>query len=171
MSINNLERNLTLWFGIVVAVLVYYTVHEGTHFIQAVISNNFNSIRLVGFLGIEIVTNEVPTGIELALFSGLSAVVTSFLGYIMVLYTPKILMLKRKIIKVSFYYITIILLILDPVYLSVLHRFVGGGDMNGITIGLGLSSLPISILFGILAVVNLYIIIKKVHPVYKEDFN
>lgn len=42
--------------------------------------------------------------------------------------------------------------------------------MNGITNGLGISSLPVSISFGILAIMNIYIIIKKVHPAYKRNF-
>jgi len=170
MDNNQVRRNLKLWIGIIIAIIMYYVIHEGTHFVQAVLTDNFDSIRLVGVVGIEIMIKEVPTGLALTLFSGLSSVMTVFFGYIFVIIMPKILMMNNKMVKVALYYITIILLSLDPIYLSILHRYVGGGDMNGIIKGLNISSLPISIVFGILAVINIYIIIKKVHPAYKRNF-
>ncbi len=165
-----MRRNIKLWIGIIIAIIIYYVVHEGTHLIQAVLTDNFDSIRLVGFAGIEIMIKEVPTGLLLSLFSGLSNAITVFCGYILVIMIPKILVLSNKMMKVALYYITIILLVLDPVYMSILHQYVGGGDMNGVTKGLGISSLPISIVFGIVAALNIYIIIKKVHPTYKKNF-
>lgn len=167
---NKLRRNFKLWIGIIIAIIVYYVIHEGTHLIQAILTNNFDSIRLVGFVGIEIMIKEVPTGLSLALFSGLSSIITVVCGYTLVIVMDKILVLNIKIVKVALYYITIILLSLDPVYMSILHRYVGGGDMNGIVQGLSISSLPVSIIFGLLAIINIYIIIKKVHPAYKNNF-
>lgn len=170
MHNNQFKKNLKLWIGLVIAIITYYIIHEGTHFIQAILTDNFDSIRLVGLAGIEIMTKEVPTGLSLALFSGLSSVITVVCGYILVIMMPKVFSLSNKMMKVALYYITMILLVLDPVYMSILHRYVGGGDMNGITEGLGISSLPISIVFSILAVINFYLIIKKVHPAYKRNF-
>ncbi len=167
---NKLRKSFKLWMGIVIAIIIYYVIHEGTHFIQAILTNNFDSIRIVGLAGIEIMIKDLPRGLSLALFSGLSSLITIVCGYILVIIMPQIFMLSNKMIKIALYYITVILLVLDPIYMSLIHRYVGGGDMNGITKGLGISSLSVSIVFGILAIMNIYIIIKKVHPAYKINF-
>lgn len=44
----------------------------------------------------------------------------------------KLCQIKSKLIKAILYYITIIMLILDPVYLCLLSGCFGGGDLNGI---------------------------------------
>ncbi len=170
MNHRKFKKNLKLWIGLIIGIITYYIIHEGTHFIQAILTNNFDSIRLVGLAGVEIMIKEVPTGISLGLFSGLSSIITVLFGYILLLIMPKIHSLSYKMLKVALYYITIILLVLDPIYMSVLHRYVGGGDMNGVTQGLGISTVPVSIVFGGLAVINIYLVIKKVHPAYKRNF-
>jgi len=170
MSNNQLRKKIKQWIGFFISIIMYYIIHEGTHFIQAILTDNFDSIRLVGFAGIEVMIKEVPKDLSLALFSGLSSIITIACGYILVIMMPKTFMLTNRMVKIALYYITIILLVLDPVYMSILHQYVGGGDMNGITKGLSISSLPISIIFGIIAVINIYIIIKKVSPSYKSNF-
>jgi len=167
---NKLRRSTKLWIGLFMSIIMYYLIHEGAHLIQAVLADNFDYIRFVGIIGIEIMIKEVPTGLELAMFSGLSSVLTILLGYLLVAIMPKILGLKSKTMKVIFYYTTIVFLVLDPLYMSILHRFVGGGDMNGVSKGLGISSFPVSLVFGILFIINLYIAIKKVNPAYKRNF-
>jgi len=159
------------WLGCISGGIIYLVIHEGTHLVQAVIANNFEYIRIVGIFGIEIMMKEVPSGIQLALFSGLSGIVTVTVGYVLYFLMPKILEIKKDFIKIILYYSTLVLLILDPIYLSVLHYFVGGGDMNGITKGLGISSLPISIIYGLIAIVNIYLIVKRVYPGYKRNFS
>lgn len=165
-----IRKNLKLWLGLFISIIIYYIIHEGTHLIQAILSGNFDYVRFVGIFGIEIMIKEVPTGLELAMFSGLSSIVTILLGYFLIITISKIFMLKSKMMKIIFYYTTIILLVLDPIYMSILHRFIGGGDMNGVIKGLGVSSVFVSIIFGILFIINSYIIIKKVYPAYKRNF-
>jgi len=63
-------------------------------------------------------------------------------------------------------------MVLDPIYISVLSLFVGGGgDLNGITAGLNTSDIPFRVVFGSIAVINIIIFIKKVSKRYKRIFN
>ena len=66
------------------------------------------------------------------------------------------------------YYITIALLILDPIYLSLLCGFVGGGDMNGIAILI--QEAIARVMYGVLLVIHGVIILRVVIPKYKMAF-
>ena len=50
----------------------------------------------------------------------------------MVYFKDKICEIKNKLVKAIFYYITVIMLVLDPIYLCLLSGAFGGGDVNGI---------------------------------------
>ena len=67
------------------------------------------------------------------------------------------------------YYITIAFLLLDPLYLSVLCGFFGGGDMNGIA--LLCPERAARCLFGVLLLVNGLVFWKRVLPVYQQSFS
>ena len=116
-----IRKNLKLWLGLFISIIIYYIIHEGTHLIQAILASNFDYIRFVGIIGVEIMIKEVPIGLEFAMFSGLSSIVTILLGYLLIINMSKILILNSKMIKIIFYYTTIILLVLDPIYMSILH--------------------------------------------------
>lgn len=60
-------------------------------------------------------------------------------------------------------------LLLDPLYLSVLCSFFGGGDMNGIA--LLCPEWMARCLFGVLLLVNGLIFWKQVLPVYRQSFS
>lgn len=66
--------------------------------------------------------------------------------------------------KAIFYYITVIMLVLDPIYLCLLSGAFGGGDVNGI-----LYLMPqawIWTIFAFILLFNIWILIKKVNPAY-----
>ena len=50
----------------------------------------------------------------------------------LVYFKDKICEIKNKLVKAIFYYITVIMLVLDPIYLCLLSGAFGGGDVNGI---------------------------------------
>ena len=50
----------------------------------------------------------------------------------LVYFKDKICEIKNKFVKAIFYYITVIMLVLDPIYLCLLSGAFGGGDVNGI---------------------------------------
>jgi hypothetical protein len=66
------------------------------------------------------------------------------------------------------YYITIAMLAADPVYLCCLYKFVGGGDMNGISLLLPES--VIQVFGGVLLIVHIALFIKRILPKYKKSF-
>lgn len=87
---------------------------------------------------------------------------------LLTLLAPNICRIERKTVKAVFYYITMVMLLLDPLYLSVLCRFFGGGDMNGIR--LLLPEIIARIVFGALFIVGLTVFIKRILPLYKAAF-
>ena len=54
--------------------------------------------------------------------------------------------------------------------MTFLYKFVGGGDMNGIKL-LWLPELGWQIIYGIIAIINVLLIIRYVYPTYKKAFN
>ena len=171
-----LEKSVKQWSGILLAIVSYYIIHEGTHFLLAMILGVFEEIRFAGIWGIQIVTTEGSlSGMNLALFSGLSSIVTILIGYILALH-PSIYKIKNKNILIGIYYITLCFLLLDPLYMSLLSKFIGGGgDLNGITTGLGTSDIPFRILFGIILIINILLFKNKVcsryNRIFKENKN
>ena len=60
------------------------------------------------------------------------------------------------------------MLLLDPLYLSLLCGFFGGVDMNGIS--LLFPEIAAHIWYGVLLIVNVFVFIKVVLPKYKAAF-
>ena len=60
------------------------------------------------------------------------------------------------------------MLLLDPLYLSLLCGFFGGGDMN--VIALLVPEIAARIGYGVLLIVNMFVFIKVVLPKYKAAF-
>jgi len=146
--------------------LTYLIIHEGVHLIQALIYGIYKGIRILP-LGIEIEIIQPLTigGFKLAAFSGFSSVVTLFIGYILLILTPKLVKLNNQPIKNYLYYVTFVFLLLDPIYISLLSLFVGG-DINGIALGLNISYLAIRGIWFVVGSINVYLVSKKLYPAY-----
>jgi hypothetical protein len=146
--------------------ITYLTIHEGVHIIQAKILGIYKGIRVLP-LGIEVLIVQPLTikGFALAAFSGLSSVVTVVIGYILFIFSPRILRLKQQPVKNYLYYVTFIFLLLDPLYISLLSSYVGG-DINGIVAGLNLPYLVIRGIYFAALVFNVYLLYKKLYPAY-----
>ena len=76
---------------------------------------------------------------------------------------------SSKLFKACMYYITIAMLLIDPVYLSVLCGFFGGGDMNGIS--LLFPEIAVRIVYGIILAINIAVFMKIVLPKYQLAFS
>lgn len=165
------EKSVKQWVGIFLAITSYYVVHEGTHLLLALLFGVFERIRFVGILGVQIVTIDGSlNGIKLALFSILSSIVTIVVGYILA-FNPRMYKIKNKNILIGIYYIILCFLILDPLYMSILSKFIGGGgDLNGVIVGLGVSDIPFRIMFAIILIVNIVLFKNKVCPKYNKIF-
>lgn len=72
-------------------------------------------------------------------------------------------------ILAALYYITIALLLLDPLSLSVLCGLFGGGDMNGIA--LLLPEWAARLIFGGLLLADALVFWKRILPVYRQSFS
>ena len=141
------------YIGILAAAAAYYSVHEGAHLLCAVLLGTFKEIRFMG-IGMQIDVyaekdGRWADGTFLRRRSG---------SYLICRNCACSTGGKNKPPKK-----------LDPLYLSILCGFFGGGDMNGIS-----SLCPEWIarsLFAVLFIINGWIFRKRVLPVYKESFS
>lgn len=160
-------KNLRKWFALICAILLYYVIHEGSHLIVALRYGVFKKIKILG-LGIQVVTNiELLTDLQKAIFCLVGSISTLITAYILVAFTKKIVKSKNNFFKAISYYTTLGFLLLDPLYLTIIYKFVGGGDMNGILL-FGIPEILIQLFFLIITIVNILLIIKKVYPTYKK---
>lgn len=156
------------YIGLFSAIFVYYLVHEGAHFIYALLLGVFKQVKIMG-LGMQIdIYAEKVTEVQLGIFCIVGSIATLIMGYAFVLLINKIGKVSLKLFKACMYYITIGLLFIDPLYLSVLYRFFGGGDMNGIV--LLIPKVLAEFIYGIVFGINVFIFWKVVLPKYKDFF-
>lgn len=163
-----MDKRVRQYIGLILAILTYYVIHEGAHFLYALWIGAFKQINFIG-LGMQIdVYAEQMTANQMGIFCVLGSVATTVVAYVLIGLANKIGKSSSKIFTASMYYITIALLVLDPLYLSILCGFFGGGDMNGIS--LLIPELVARIGYGVLFVINMVIFFKIVLPKYKEAF-
>ncbi len=154
--------------GIFAAIVAYYLIHEGAHLLYALLTGVFKQIRLMG-LGVQIdVYAEHMTNMQLGIFCLVGALATFCAAYLLAALARSICHAKSKLLRAVLYYITIAFLLLDPLYLSILCGFFGGGDMNGIA--LLCPEWAARSLFGALLLVNGLVFWKRVLPVYRQSF-
>ena len=156
------------YIGILAAVVAYYIIHEGAHLVAALRMGAFKRINFMG-LGIQIdIFRERLTDTQLGWFCLAGALATFIVAWILVLMSRRICASPSPVFKAIVWYVTLALLMLDPLYLSVLCGFFGGGDMNGIR--LLLPEVAVRITFAIIAVIHLLVIWKYLLPKYSESF-
>ena len=157
------------YIGILTALAAYYLVHEGAHLLYALLTGVFKQIRLMG-LGVQIdVCAERMTDMQLGIFCLVGALATFCVGYLLAALAKNICRAQSKLLRAMLYYITIAFLLLDPLYLSVLCGFFGGGDMNGIA--LLCPEWAARVIFGALLLINGFVFWKRVLPVYRQSFS
>ena len=163
-----MNKRVRQYVGLLSAVIAYYLLHEGAHLLYALSIGAFKQINLMG-LGMQIdIYAEKMTQTQIGVFCLLGSVTTLLMAYILIALIDKIRNISSKAIKACLYYITIAMLLIDPLYLSVLCGFFGGGDMNGIS--LLFPELAIRIVYGLILIVNVFVFIKVVLPKYKLAF-
>ena len=129
----------------------------------------FQQINFMG-LGVQVdVYAERMTDIQLGIFCLVGALATFCVGYLLTALAKIICRAQSKLLRAVMYYITIALLLLDPLYLSILCGFFGGGDMNGIA--LLCPEWIARCLFGVLLLVNGLVFWKRILPVYRQSFS
>ena len=156
------------YLGILAAIAAYYLVHESAHFLCAIRMGTFKSVHFMG-IGMQVVVDsEQMSASQLGIFCLAGSASTLLVGYILCTLAAKICACSCKVVRAMFYYITIAFLVLDPLYLSILCSFFGGGDMNGIR--LLYPEWMARAGFGAILLANGIVFWKKVLPVYKKSF-
>ena len=163
-------KNLRKWLSLICAILLYYIIHEGSHVIVALLYGVFEEVKILG-LGVQVVANvEVLTDFQIGIFCIVGNISTLLVGYLLVLFNKIITKSKNKVFKAICYYTTLAFLLIDPLYLTIIYKLVGGGDMNGILL-FGIQEVVVQLIYGIIAIINILLIIKKIYPVYKKSFS
>lgn len=161
-----MSKRIRQYIGIVAAVVAYYIVHEGAHLLVALLLGAFKQIKFMG-LGIQIdIFRERLTDTRLGWFCLAGALATFVVAWILVLMSRRICSSSSPVFKATMWYVTLALLLLDPLYLSVLCGFFGGGDMNGIR--MLLPEIAVRIGFAVIAVLHLLVIWRYLLPKYSE---
>lgn len=86
----------------------------------------------------------------------------------LILLAKKICRATSRVFKAAMWYVTLAMLLLDPLYLSILCGFFGGGDMNGIRLLLPESG--VRIFFAALGLAHCFLIRKSLLPKYTKAF-
>lgn len=163
-----MSKRIRQWIGIASAVIAYYLVHEGAHFLYAICTGVFKKINFMG-IGVQIdVYTDKMTNTQLGIFCLVGSIATLIAAYGLILLTGRICKHQSKVFKVCMYYITIAMLLLDPIYLSILCGFFGGGDMNGISLLVPEAVARIG--YGVLLIPNGILFWKRVLPAYTHGF-
>ena len=164
-----MSKRTRQYIGILAALAAYYLVHEGAHLLYALLTGVFRQINFMG-LGVQVdVYAGRMTDTQLGIFCLVGALATFCAGYLLTALAKNICRAKSSLLRAVLYYITIALLLLDPLYLSVLCGLFGGGDMNGIA--LLCPEWAARCLFGALLLANGLVFWKRVLPVYKKSFS
>ncbi|MBP0958245.1 MAG: hypothetical protein J5997_12880 [Oscillospiraceae bacterium] len=163
-----MSKRARQYIGIISAVVIYYIIHEGAHLLTALAMGVFKQINFMG-LGVQIdVFNDRMSDFQMGIFC-LAGSAASLIGaYILLALRKRICSSKSPVFRCVMYYTSITMLLLDPVYLSVLCSFFGGGDMNGIS--LLIPEAAARIIFGVVLVVNAFVFLKAILPEYKASF-
>lgn len=163
-----MNKSVRQYVGLLSAVLGYYLIHEGAHFVYALATGVFKQINIMG-LGMQIdIYADRMTEVQLGFFCIVGSIATLAAAYILVFLADKVGTTSSKVFKACMYYITIAMLLCDPVYLSILCGFLGGGDMNGIS--LLFPELVARIIYGIILIMNVVLFLRVVLPKYKKAF-
>ena len=156
------------YLGILTAIIAYYIVHEGAHLVTALYYGAFRQIRFLG-MGVQIdIYPERMTDTRLGIFCLTGAVATLVCGWLLIFLAKRICKIKSKTAKAIWWYITLAFLLLDPLYLSILCGFFGGGDMNGIR--LLVPEIFARLVFGAIALIHGIVIRKYLLPEYTRAF-
>ena len=112
-----MSKRVRQYIGILAALAAYYVIHEGAHLLYALLTGVFRQINFMG-LGVQIdVYTERLTNTQLGIFCLAGALATLCTGHLLSAFAKRICRAKSKLLRASLYYITIALLLFDPLYL------------------------------------------------------
>mgnify|MGYP001321727963 CR=1 FL=1 len=152
---------------LVIAVLTFIVLHEGAHLAVGYAYGEFESLRILPY-GVEVIFKtpvEQRSGIQWGFISGSANALTLSLGYLFFLIRGKMASLNNNFWRNYVYYLTFLLLLIDPFNLSI-GPFIYGGDIGGITAGFGLNQYLVQVIFLIILLLNRELIVQKLFPAF-----
>jgi len=163
-----MSKRIRQYIGIFAAVIAYYVIHEGAHFLYALYYGTFKGINFMG-LGMQIDAYvERMTDTQLGIFCLVGPLATLVAGWLLILLAKQICKSCSKVFKAVMWYVSLAILLLDPIYMSILCGFFGGGDMNGIK--LLMPEIAARILFAVIGMIHGFAVWKYLLPVYTKAF-
>lgn len=163
-----MSKRVRQYLGILAAIMSYYLIHEGAHFLYAMLTGTFRQILFLG-IGVQIdIYQERMSHTQMGIFCIAGAVATFICGWGLILFTRKICWMKSLVVRAILYYITLAMLFIDPIYLGILYKFFGGGDMNGIRLLIPEGIARIGFL--IIGLLHMYVFWKRILPLYKASY-
>jgi hypothetical protein len=153
--------------SLAVAVLIFALIHEGAHALAAWFWNEAAGFTL-HWWGAEVMYRtapEVRTGGRWAVISGLPNVLTVLLGYLLLTFRRGVRWLPLVMLRDVLFYLTVLLLILDPINLSVMY-FIFGGDAVGIHVGLGVPIGLIQVIAFAVLLFNRELLVRRLLPLW-----
>ena len=164
-----MSKRIRQYIGIFTAIAAYYIVHEGAHLLTALYYGVFKQVNFIGLgMQIDVYANKM-TDAQLGIFCLVGAVATFAFGWLLILLAKRICNTKSNVFKAAAWYVSLAMLLLDPIYLSVLCSFFGGGDMNGIR--LIFQETAARIVFGVIGILHGAVIWKYLLPEYAKAFS
>ncbi|NPV75197.1 MAG: hypothetical protein HPY59_02360 [Anaerolineae bacterium] len=158
-----MKKSLSFLF----ALAIFAIYHEAMHAIIAMLFGEYDSFHVRPF-GLEI-TFKTPvaerSGFQWALISGTSNLATLMAGYGLLMASERASRLHQMFLKVTFYYLTLLFLLLDALNLSI-GPFLYGGDANGIAVGLGVNRYLIQAFFFLTLLANRELVAQKLLPAF-----
>ena len=163
-----MTKRVRQYIGIFAAIAAYYIIHEGAHLITALCCGVFRQINFMGF-GMQIdVYADRMTDTQLGIFCLAGALSTLVFGWLLIALAKQICKAKSSLFKAAMWYVSLAILMIDPLYLSILCGFFGGGDMNGIK--LLFQEIAVRIISAVIGVVHVIAIWKYLLPSYTKSF-
>ncbi len=161
-------RRLRQYAGIGAAVLIYYLVHEGAHLAYALCAGAYKEILVLGpGMQVDIYADRMSST-RLGLFCLAGPAATQVCGWCLTAAAKRICLSKSRLFRTCSYYVTMAMLLLDPLYMSLLCGFFGGGDMNGVR--LLMPEGAARALFGGLLIAGGAAFMRRILPVYTSSF-
>ena len=98
-----MNKRIRQYIGLLLAVIAYYLIHEGAHFVYALATGTFKSINFMG-LGMQIdVFAEKMSPTQLGVFCLLGSVATLTVAYALIAFIGKITKSSSKVFKACAY--------------------------------------------------------------------
>jgi len=163
-----MSRNVRQYIGILAAIVIYYIIHEGAHFLVALKYGVFKQVNFMG-LGMQVdVYHTQMKDYQMGIFCLAGAMATFVCGWFLIIICRRICAAKSKVFRTVAWYTSLVMLLLDPIYLSVLSEFFGGGDMNGISL-IWQEGIVRAFFVGV-GLIHVLVIFRYLLPKYKASF-